>query len=381
MSPDEHATQALRTRTIALREVTESDRERWQQLSHRALEPNPFLDPRYLLTAHRLLDNLDDIRLVVVEDHKNWLAVTPLSEMGRFARTPLLYASTAGSYLGRGASLCVPLVDGRQAHRAIAATVSHLASRRSQLPGLIELTLVPADSAVLALLRAHCRLAGVPLQERSRFERAFADAASAVRAPDHLSAARRKRLRRLRGGLEREVGELVFTDHGSSMTALDTLLDLEDAGWKGERGSAKRRKPAELAWFLDAMQQFGASGDFRLVTLSSAEHTVYASLSLVIAGRAFGTIDAYDERFAAFSPGVLGRVLEQEQLMSDATIHTLDPCMHPRYVDATALYPDRREIVSVLLATRGASRIVLWTRPVARSVGRRARALRERLRR
>ncbi|APZ35206.1 hypothetical protein BOH66_13840 [Microbacterium aurum] len=363
MSPDEAG--ATRARTLALRDVTEVDRERWQNLSRRALEPNPFLDPRYLLTAHRMLDGLDDIRLVIVEDGDEWIAVTPLSALGRFAKTPLRYASTAGAYLGRRASLCVPLIDAASPQRAIAATLAHLSSRASRLPGLVELTLLPADGPVSATLRSECARVGVPVQERSRFARAFADATSPVHAPEHLSSARRKRLRRLRSGLEREVGPLEFTDHGSDMAALETLLDLEAAGWKGERRTAQRKKPAELAWFLDFIAQFGASGDFRVLTLRSAEYVIFTSLVLVIDGHAFGTMDAYDERFAAFSPGVLGRVLEQQRLMADATITTFDPCMHPRYVDATALYPDRREMVSVLLAAHGASRVLLRARPWA----------------
>lgn len=358
----------IRARTLDPRTVTDAERDKWLDLSRRALEPNPFLDPRFLLASQPLWEGLDDIRLVVVEDAGRWLAVTALSARGRYPKTPMRYATTAGPYLGRRAALCTPLVDAERPQQAIAATIDHLSSSRSGLPGLIELTLIPADGPVMALLREHCDLADIPLQERSRFARAYAATSSPLHAPEHMSAARRKRMRRLRGELERTVGPVTLVDHGSSMAHLERLLDLEAAGWRGRRGSALRMKPVDCACFLAYMGQLAESAEFRVMTVGSAEHTVYTSLVVVIQGQAFGILDAYDETYAALSPGVLGRVLEQQSLMADPGIRSLDPCMHPRYADSTALYPDRREMVSVVIGAGAASRLLLRGRPAARAL-------------
>ncbi|MNW64084.1 hypothetical protein D3C74_423310 [compost metagenome] len=64
-------------------------------------------------------------------------------------------------------------------------------------------------------------------------------------------------------------------------------------------------------------------------------------------------MDTYDERFAKFSPGVIGRVMEQEFVLGRTTADRFDPCLHPKNVGPSGLYRDRRTLVGVVLATRG----------------------------
>ena len=64
-------------------------------------------------------------------------------------------------------------------------------------------------------------------------------------------------------------------------------------------------------------------------------------------------MDTYDERFAKFSPGVIGRVMEQEFVLGSTTADRFDPCLHPKNAGPTGLYRDRRPLVGVVLATRG----------------------------
>lgn len=366
--PDTATLSLIRARTLRLSELSSEDERRWSALSADALEPNPFFDPRFLLAAYRILDDCEDIRLVVAERSDQWLAVMPLSTRGRFPSTPLRYASTAGRFLGRRASLCTPLVDRHEPNTAITALFAHLSSRSSGLPGLIESTLLPDNGPVAAAIRACCHELRIPLQERSRFTRAYADAKSGLIAPDHLSASGRKQLRRKRNGLERRIGApLEFLDHGSDAAALDALLALEAAGWKGRRGSAVRMKGAEQEWFATYMSHFMASGDCRVMELRSGNVTLYMSLVLVIGRTGFGTIDAYNESYGEFSPGMIGRISEQRMLLTRDDIDAFDPCVHPKYTDATLLYPGRRDMVSLLLATRGPSRVLLRLRPMLRS--------------
>lgn len=119
------------------------------------------------------------------------------------------------------------------------------------------------------------------------------------------------------------------------------------------------------------MDQFIQDGDCRIFELRSGETTAYMSLSLISGNTAFGTIDAYNEDFRRLSPGMIGRVLEQQALGTDPLVKAFDPCTHPKYADATALYPDSREMVSLLLGTRFTGRIALRARPFLRALLRR----------
>ena len=53
-------------RTLRLGDVTPAEAERWADLVDRALEPNPFLSPAYLLSASRWLARTAGIVLLVV---------------------------------------------------------------------------------------------------------------------------------------------------------------------------------------------------------------------------------------------------------------------------------------------------------------------------
>lgn len=219
-SPDGEGHRELRARSVVLSEITVNDEQKWQALCKVALEPNPFLDPRFLMSAARCLPTTTDIRLVIVEDGDQWLAVMPLSVVGRFAGMPLRYASTAGEFLGKRASLCTPLIDAQKPDVAASALLRHLASRRSRLPGLIEITLLPDDGPVAVALRRAGIALRIPVQERSRFARAYTDFSSGVTSPDHFSTKRKKQFDRKRRGLERELGSRSSSSHTKAAPAL-----------------------------------------------------------------------------------------------------------------------------------------------------------------
>lgn len=349
--------QALTTRTVWLAEIDEDDRQRWSGLAARALEPNPFLDPAFLYSAHRWLPTTQGIRLVLVEDGERMLALLPLSLERRFQRLPLPYATTAGPFLSSRAPLCAPLVDRERAPEALAALLGHLSSRRSGLPGLVELTLFPGEGPLLEALTAAARERGVPVLERYRFERACL-------RPDgedwrsQLSSSRRKALGRRRRGIERELGApVVITDRGADPQGFEEFMDLEAAGWKGRPengGGAIRVTPNAVDWFTDVAAGFRDRGNLRILTMTAGDEVLYMSLSFAAGGRLFSLMDTYNETYAHLSPGTVGRAEELDHVQDVLGAEMFDPCMHPKRVESSALYPHRRPLVGLLLAPRGA---------------------------
>ncbi len=343
----------LDSRTVDLAALTEVDVARWADLAGRALEPNPFVDPGYLLPALRWDGQGAGIKLVVVMDGEDWIAALPLSVMPPAWKLPLRLATTAGPFLSRRAPLCAPLVDRARAEPAIERLMEHLASPASGLPGLVELTLLPVGR-LTELIRAECDRKRVRCLERYRFERACLVRSAGKSPRGSLSVRRRKLLARKERGLERSLGgPLELVDLGCDQAAVDLFLDLEASGWKGARGSALRRKPGAAAWFNEVSAGFAERGMLRILALQAGGETVYSAVQLLVGNTVFGMMDAYEERWSAFTPGVIGRVREQEEFMDRGSAELLDPCIHPRYVQPSALYPDRRLIVGLVLAPRG----------------------------
>jgi CelD/BcsL family acetyltransferase involved in cellulose biosynthesis len=348
------------TRTVALADVSADDAARWADLAARAAEPNPFLDPAFLLAAHRWFPDTGDIRLVVVEEGEQMLALLPLSVAPRFAGLPLPFSTTAGPFLARRAPLCAPLVDRETATDTLTTLLGHLGRRDAGFPGLVELTLFPGDGALHDAIHEAARATGTPVLERYRFERA---AVRPVPPPatwrDELSPGRRRKLRRFTRALEDELGHpLVGDEVGDDPQALEEFFDLEAAGWKGTTpgGGALRVTPHGVEWFTDVADGFRDRGLLRVFALRAGDVTLYMSVKLVCGGGVFGVMDTYDERFARWSPGVVGRAAEVDQVLADPRhVDVFDQCMHPKNVESSALYPQRRALVGLLLAPRGAT--------------------------
>ena len=349
---------SLHARTLRIEDVTPAEEARWRDLAARAIEPSPFLDPSFLLTATRWFPSAAGIRLVVVEDADGMLALLPLSVEPRLQGLPLSYATTAGPFLSRRAPLCAPLVDRDHAVDAFTTLLQHLAERRAGLPGLVELTLLPGAGPLYDAVGAAARATRTPVLERYRFERAAmrpVPGGTTWRAD--LSPSRRKKLGRLARNLERELGApLVGEDRGADPAALEEFLELEAAGWKGttDRGGALRVTPNGAEWFTQVADGFRERGLLRLFTLSAGGRTLFMSVSLVCGKGVFSLMDTYDEELARLSPGVVGRAAEVDHFLADpAAVELFDQCMHPKNVESSALYPQRRALVGLLLAPRG----------------------------
>lgn len=350
---------SLHARTVRLEDVTPTEEARWRELAARAVEPSPFLDPSFLLTAARWFPTAAGIRLVVVEDATRMLALLPLSIEPRFQGLPVPYATTAGPFLSRRAPLCAPLVDRDRTVDALTTLLQHLGGRGAGLPGLVELTLLPGVGALYDAVGAAARATRTPMLERYRFERATmrpVPGGTTWRAD--LSPSRRKKLGRLARGLERELdAPLVAEDRGADPAAFEEFLDLEAAGWKGttDRGGALRVTPNGVEWFTQVTDGFRERGLLRLFTLSAGDRTLFMSVSLVCGKGVFSLMDTYDEEYARLSPGVVGRAAEVDHFLADpGRVELFDQCMHPKNVESSALYPQRRALVGLLLAPRGA---------------------------
>ncbi|MDR7037986.1 CelD/BcsL family acetyltransferase involved in cellulose biosynthesis [Methylobacterium sp. BE186] len=274
--------------------------EAWDDLLRRAEQPNPHLS-RHALAAHRAADLAGgSLRFVTAWRGHRLEAALPFELRrdivglgGRMARPFLSPLVTATA----------PLVtpgDGE----AVAALVNGLAANGAWRWPLLP-TGSPAGSALMRALES----AGWSVAAVSAFERPVLQRRASYEAflDGHPHRSRLKDLRRRERRLA-ELGAVAFTTatEGADLTrVIEAFLTLEQAGWKGDSGTAMACRPAtdRLARALFS----GSDGPVRArADILSLDGTPIAiSLALVAGGTATLLKTAYDERHRALAPGLL----------------------------------------------------------------------------
>jgi hypothetical protein len=364
----------MHTRVVVLGDLSADELERWKSLSARAIEPNPFMDPRLLSpNGHPHADGIET-RLLIVEERGVFLAVMAFQLADRRIRgLPMHVVMSSTSFLFNVTARHYPLVDATRPVDAVEGLLHGL--RAHGLPGLLDLISVPKNSPLEHAFFAAAASMRIPVVERGQLDYAYCRRSDAEVSPElqsatknssglrvaglkmnHLSTSTAKRYRHRYHALERHTGGAVtMTDRSDDPAAIEEFLELQAAGWKGraDRGGGALRIVGYDAWFVETTTAFRADNDLSVFSLGSEMGTLYMAVALRSGGGLFGAQDAYDENFAQFSTGALGRLATLEYTMSNTTASFFDPNMHPKYVQSTQLYPDRRTYSTLLLATHG----------------------------
>ncbi|WP_454048922.1 GNAT family N-acetyltransferase [Cellulomonas sp. Marseille-Q8402] len=387
----------MHTRLIALTEVTDADVRAWRHLAEKAAEPNVYLDPRFLVPARDRGREAADLRLVVVQDGEEWLAVLAVTTKAVAARVPVRAATTGGTFMTTHADRHHPLVLAGREVEALDAMLHGL--RGLGLPGLVQLQYFPADGALADALAEVVDRGSMLVHERGRVESAYATRAGvgAERVESlvpggggvvvdpplacaHMGSGRRKDVRRRLRALAREAGGPVELHDVSADPGFDDeFVALQAAGWKGDPeqgGAALALDPLAQRWFREVLAGFRRDGDALVLRLVAGGMTVWAGYSLRSGGAYFGFLDSFAEEHRRFSPGALGRLAEAAHVFGSTDAACLDPAFDARYEVGAQLYPDRRTHVDLLISTRGlVARTAVRAAPVAQRFGIGARSL------
>lgn len=382
----------MHARLVPLPRVTAADARAWRRLADAAVEPNLYLDPRFLVPARHRGREVADVLLLVVEDGEEWLAVLALTPTTVAPGVPLRAVTTGGTFMTTHSDRHHPLVRAGREVDALGGLLGGL--REVGLPGLVQLQHFPVDGPLADALRRVVARGGMLLHERRRTSSAYvrrpaagercprADAAPLVDPPlvvDHMGAGRRKDLRRRLRGLARDAGgPLELHDVSDDPTVDAEFVAFQAAGWKGDAergGAALGLDPVACRWFHDVVAGFRRDGDAMVLRLTAGGETVFLSYALRSGGTYFGFLDAYGERHARHSPGAVGRLAELTYVLGATDAPAFDPAFDARYVAGTQLYPGRREHVDLLVSTRGlVARTAVRAAPVAARFGIGARA-------
>jgi CelD/BcsL family acetyltransferase involved in cellulose biosynthesis len=331
----------------------------WDDLARNALEPNAFLEPWFLLPALHAFAAGQDVRVVVVttpdpqrpHGPRRLSALIPLQGRRWYRGLPVACLSFwhhAYSYLG------APLLRADGA----AATFDHFREWLAKDAGgaaLLELPLAPADGPFQQLLIDHCRRHARPAFVAESYTRALfrprESAAAYFKAA--LPMKRRKELERLQRRLA-ETGALelrVLERPEDAAAFAEDFLALEAAGWKGREGTAFGSRPADRAFFRDMVVEGAGRGRVEVLGLYRDGKAVALKCNLLAPPGAFAFKIAYDESLAHFSPGVQLEASNVERLHGGGSVRWMDSCAVADHPMINRLWPDRRPVQTLLLAT------------------------------
>ncbi len=343
------------------------DLDAWRRLADRAIEPNPFFRPEFVLA--NVIERGARARLLVLRDGSRWLACLPYRTMRPSARLPLpsLEALT-DSY-----SFCgTPLIDRDAVALAAGAFVDVVLTERRA--AVLALGMFSPDGPVADALAAAAAARGIRPIVYSAYERAawHRSAGTSFPGPSFDRTDRRELARRARLLSSELGGELEVIDHSNEPEAWEAFLSMENSGWKAAWGTAIGSTSVDTAFFRRMCAGMSAAGHLEVVTLEVAGRPVAMECHLVDGDVLYSFKIAHDPDFRRFSPGtqLKYRVIERFRARG---LRMADSCAVPQNAHMNRLWPERRRMQTLLLPTGAWSAGFLRPAMLLRAAARQAR--------
>jgi CelD/BcsL family acetyltransferase involved in cellulose biosynthesis len=352
-------------------EIAAEITDAWADLISRALEPNVFMEPGFALSAAQHLARADRPTFVAVWESSNVNSRGRLVALWTIVLPRRLFGSQVATlWCHKQAALGVPLIDRGCAEQVVNAIFAWLADAYPRL-GILVFPKLVRSGPTFARVLAHALDSGLEWRLLDQHERAVLLAKG---AGVNLSRERRETLRRQRRRLERYgiVGVRSARSAGEIRNATEAFLALEESGWKGGRRTALLCDSSRAAFARTMTRRLAREGKCRIDALTVDERPVAMGIILRSRDRGFFWKSAYDEAFAAQSPGVqLALEVTRIQQTEDACRVT-DSCAIAGSPMIERLWQDRLPIVDLALPLYPAANEVLgdfaWRNTLVRRV-------------
>jgi CelD/BcsL family acetyltransferase involved in cellulose biosynthesis len=314
----------------------------WRDLAARAGQPNAFAEPEFLIPALQRLAHAR-VRVLLVWRDADRAALTGLAAIA----PPRLPIGLASLWRSEQAALPAILLDRDAATEALAAIVDALRADAPRLVGL-RLPFSTADGPVVAAAAALAARRALSLKAAHARRRAALVVGARANFEARLEKRRRKEWARQRRRLE-ELGRL-DSRVGADTAAIEGFLAVENSGWKGARRSALDAHAERAAFARETLARFAARGALEIHTLALKDELIAAAAVLRAGNRAFYWKTAYDERFAAYSPGVQATLDLSRRLERDPGLTLVDSCAVADHPMIDRAWRDRIELVDLALS-------------------------------
>jgi len=350
----------------------------WRQLAGNSIEPSVMAAPEWLLPLYEhMRKSPSDGDVLLVKDPAGRGELTGVVPFVRCRYRWGVPLPIIDSWLNDLFFIGVPLIGKASPQATLDATLQGAEDLLGARAAMFRL--VPRSGEFAQALRTLARDKALGIAEFEPIERAGLTCGTDFDAwfNDGFSRKRRKEFRRLRSRLG-EQGELEFVTRqaGEPLDVwINDFTQLEEAGWKGDSGTAVACLD-HIARFLDqALSGFDASGRLSFWKLAIDGKTI-ATLFAVICGRKAWLIKiAYDENYARYSPGVLLMLDVTRDLLERGDIDEVDSSAVPDHPMINHLWRDRLAMTDIMVATPGTSAAVFRLMAMAEHCRRKARRL------
>ncbi|MDP3896314.1 MAG: GNAT family N-acetyltransferase, partial [Mesorhizobium sp.] len=307
-----------------------------EELDHlcvRTIEPNIFFNPRFLAPAMPRLDDRE-VRLAVIRDGEEESSrlrlLVPFSVEKPSVPLGVTIMRAWSSPFG---PLGTPLIDHDDPVSVIEDFFGMLARPHLKLPKVIVLPDMRLDGPVASLLRTVAIGRNLAFNETNRHARPFLESPlegdaylrNSLKA-HHVREFRRQKRRlgelgRLEYRVARQPDEI---RHG-----VESFLSLEAAGWKGRERTAMAIDRFRAAFAREAVHGLAERDLCRVHTLTLDGRTIACVIVFIESGCAYTWKTAYDENYAAYSPGTLLMIELTHNHLDDPNIMATDSCAVP----------------------------------------------------
>lgn len=343
-------TLAAETPEVELLDPVAAARHRtaWLDLLARSLEPNPFLDPDFILSAAQHLGLRRRPTILFVWDRG---AAPRLLGVHALARSGLRRRGLARAWTHELVPCGVPLLDRERAREAAAALLGW--SRAAGAAGLLFST-VPAGGPALAALASAAHESGRPLVTVAAWRRAvLRHPVGSPAGRMALSSKGAKEARRQRRRLA-DRGTLGFVSARAEddlRDALERFLALEARGWKGAAGTALLVAPGRTAFTRVMTRLLASRARCRIDALTLDGEPIAMGIVLTQGDADFLWKIAFDERVSRFSPGVQFALELTERQIEEGRAAVTDSCAIPDHPMIDRIWRDRLDVADVTIGT------------------------------
>ena len=326
---------------------------RWSDLITRALDANPFLAPAFVLPAVQHAMRGAEPHFVFVTDHD--IKNSSQNLIGLFVLDlPAPGQGSIGRFWQRSyTALGTPLLDCTHAITALDHLFGWLRLYHFHITGL-ELPMLPAESKTALLLNQYLFANGHDRKVLTQFQRAILSAGEQTDALLH-SGSKSKHARNWRRQLRRleEMGTLsyeVATKSSEMRASMEDFLELEGRGWKGQKKTALIAS-ADTATFTRSMARLlSREGQCTIHALKLNGRAIAMGIVLTSEDQACFWKIAYDEAYAAYSPGIQFVLAFSRHQMTQTNIRMTDSCAIPNHPMIDRIWPERQTMVDVMFS-------------------------------
>jgi len=329
--------------------LTAVEPSEWQALADSAIEPNAYYLPGWELAVNASVPGRTGALALAARSDIRLIGLLPVVPMARALKIPLPALVSAHPY----GTLCTPLLTRMGAEDAAARLMEQARETGARALLLREVAL---DGAAMRAFKAVLRGEDIRPRVLHWHLRACLNATRSADEllQDALSGKKLKDLRRQRHRLAEHgaVGFDVARTPRDVAAAIETFLQLEASGWKGQRGTALMQVEGDATFIRSATAALAKTGQCEIVTLRAGKDPVASGIVLRHQGRAFFFKLGVDERFAKYSPGVQLTLELTRHLCADSKITSADSTASPDHPMINPIWRGRFAIGDVLIPLR-----------------------------